>query len=226
MTYSQLAQRALAMACFVAPSLFVAGEATLALRLAPTYVLAPSTLFNLSVNKMQSAFLEYFAFLIMIPAFFALTSIIGQRAPRLAMTCAVMGLFGLGPLICGSYLNVNLAIASQAGTPMDWDFFQQNGPRPEQLIMGLPIVLYFLANVLLGGVVWRTGVLPRWAGALLIAAGFLMFDWTGPQLSGRPLLTGLLAAVSLLLVYTLVGAQLWREADETRVAGAREVMVS
>lgn len=227
MTYSQLVQRALAVVCFVAPLLFVVALVILALRLAPSYIFTPPAQANLSANRVPAAFLvAYFAHLLMIPAFFTLTAMVGQRAPRLAVTSAVMGLLGLGPLICGSFLDVNLGLVTQAGTPMEWDLFMPNGPRPEQLIMGLPILLYFLANILLGVTVWRMGVLPRWTGTLLIGAGLLMFDWTGPQLSGVPLLTGLLASLCLLVVYVQVGSRLWRSEGKERFAEARGMMVS
>jgi drug/metabolite transporter (DMT)-like permease len=39
----------------------------------------------------------------------------------------------------------------------------------------LVVVLLFLGNVLLGVAVWRSGTLPRWAGALLAAAAVLMY---------------------------------------------------
>jgi len=46
-------------------------------------------------------------------------------------------------------------------------------------VMGLTglavIVLSFLGNILLGVAVWRSGVLPRWAGALWAAAHVLMY---------------------------------------------------
>ena len=37
------------------------------------------------------------------------------------------------------------------------------------------IVLAFVGNVLLGIAVWRSGTLPRWAGALWVAAAVLMW---------------------------------------------------
>jgi hypothetical protein len=46
-------------------------------------------------------------------------------------------------------------------------------------VMGLTgfavIVLSFVGNILLGVAVWRSGVLPRWAGALWAAAHVLMY---------------------------------------------------
>ncbi|MBA2783181.1 MAG: hypothetical protein M3Q62_10080 [Actinomycetota bacterium] len=39
----------------------------------------------------------------------------------------------------------------------------------------LVIVLQFVGNILLGVAVWRSGTLPRWAGALWAAAHVLMY---------------------------------------------------
>jgi hypothetical protein len=39
----------------------------------------------------------------------------------------------------------------------------------------LVVVLLFLGNVLLGVAVWRSGTLPRWAGALWAGAAVLMY---------------------------------------------------
>jgi hypothetical protein len=39
------------------------------------------------------------------------------------------------------------------------------------------VVLVFVGNVLLGVAVWRSGVLPKWAGALWAAAAVLMYPF-------------------------------------------------
>jgi hypothetical protein len=225
MTYTRLAQRAMALACFLAPMLFLIHFIVHALALAPHYFMAPPKLVQASEHQLYSEFIGYWSAVLLIPAFFGLTYVVGQRVPRLAIVCAVMGLVGMVVLVCGSYLNVNVAIATQAGRPMEWDFFLNlGGPSPLQLIMGLPILLYFIANIILGIGVLRTGALPRWSGALLIAAGFLMFDWTGPQLSGVPLITGSLAAICLVIVYALVGARLWLGQGEAQAAEVRRAV--
>jgi hypothetical protein len=39
--------------------------------------------------------------------------------------------------------------------------------------MGVGVLLMLLGNVLLGAAVWRSGMLPRWAGALWVAGSAL-----------------------------------------------------
>ncbi len=41
--------------------------------------------------------------------------------------------------------------------------------------MGVSILLGFVGNVLLGVAVWRSGILPKWSGALWAAAPVLMY---------------------------------------------------
>ena len=43
------------------------------------------------------------------------------------------------------------------------------------LTVGVSILLAFVGNVLLGVAVWRSGILPKWAGALLAFAPVLMY---------------------------------------------------
>jgi hypothetical protein len=66
----------------------------------------------------------------------------------------------------------------------------------------LVIVLLFVGNVLLGIAVWRSGTLPRWAGALWIGAAVLMYPLgivyaalIGVQSTPRTVLVGALLLV-------------------------------
>jgi hypothetical protein len=43
------------------------------------------------------------------------------------------------------------------------------------LTVGVSILLAFVGNVLLGVAVWRSGILPKWAGALLAFAPVLIY---------------------------------------------------
>jgi hypothetical protein len=248
MAYTRLAQRAQALACFVAPALLVLAYIMLAARIG---LFAKGSVFNDSSLKFEHAFWGYWGFLLLIPAWFALTHVVGQKSPRLAVICAAVALFGFGAGITGAFLDFNVAVAVRDGFPMNWDFFTNTdslnigqtvettqvmtgvclragkivrcgptGPSVEQLVMGLPLVLYFLANIVLGIAILRTGALPKWSGGLLIAAILLGFDSTGPQPSGLPMLTGLLSALCLLVVYSIVGLRLWRGEAETPIMQA------
>ncbi len=253
MAYTRLAHRAQALACFLAPALFVLGSLLFVARLGPAGLFAGREVFNDTENKLEYMFFAYEAHLLMIPALFALAHFVGQKSPRLAVTCAALALFGLGSLIVNAYLELSVATAIRGGFPMNWDFFVGDtisatepvgtqhlmegvclrngnivrcgpvGPAPVLLFVGLPILLYFIAHILLGVGVLRTGVLPKWAGVLLIAAPLLQFDSNGPQPSGLPLLTSLLGALCLLVVYSLVGLRLWRGEAETPIMRAERV---
>jgi hypothetical protein len=91
----------------------------------------------------------------------------------------------------------------------------------------LVIVLMFVGNVLLGIAVWRSGVLPRWAGALWAAAAVLMYPLgivyavviLGVQSTPRTVLVG-----ALLLVIGggwIAFSALRRPSTETVGAGVR-----
>lgn len=244
MTYSRLVSRAQALACFIAPALAALAYILLATRVGSSGFFAQGSVFNNSALKLEHSFVGYWASLFIIPAFFALAGLVGETWPRLGVICSAMALVGLGPLITAYFLDLNVAVVVRDGFPMNWDFFinadslntraeitqvmtgvclqagrivrcGSPGISVEQLVMGLPILLYFIANIMLGVAVLRKSMLPRWSGALLIAFALLQFDSTGPQPSGVPLLTGLLSALCLVVVYWLVGLRLWRSASET-----------
>lgn len=254
MAYTRLAHRAQALACFLAPVLFVLAFLLVVARLGPASLFAEPAVFNDSENALEHSFSAYWAHLLMVPALFALAHLVGQKSPRLAVTCAVIALFGLGQLIASNELGMHVSIAVRNGFPMNWDFFIGDGfsatepagtqhlmegvclrngnivrcgpvgPSAAQLLTGLPILLYFIALILLGVGVLRTGVLPKWAGVLLIAAALLQFDSQGPQPSGLPVLTGLLSALCLLVVYSMVGLRLWRGEAKTHIMQGQRAM--
>jgi hypothetical protein len=252
MTYSRLAHRAQGLACFLAPALAVLAWLLLAAHYG-SLLIVPIVMNN-SSNQIAWNFFGYWAHLLLIPAFFGLAHLVGQKSPKLAVTCTILALLGLGTLITSHMRGMDVGIAIRDGFPINWDFFinvdstvvgapalgqptnnetliegvclRNNkivrcgalGITTEQMIVGLPIMLYFLANILLGVSIIRTGALPKWSGVLLIAAALLQFDATGPQPSGLPLLTGFLAALCLLLVYPLAGLRLWRGQVEGSMA--------
>lgn len=220
MTYPRMVQRATAIACFLGPALLILGSALYTTRPSGGGIFAGSELFNDPINKLEWVLCSYFGSLLILPAYFRLVAMVGERMPRLAMTAAPMGLLGIASLISGHNYEVSLATVDRAGIDVSWlTLIAPSGPSAAQLLVGLPIVLYFLSLLLLGYGVLRSGALPRWAGVPLIAAGLLQFDSAGPQPSGLPLLTWLLAVLCLALVYALVGARLWRGESAPAMAG-------
>lgn len=251
MSYTRLAHRAQGLACFIAPALLALAFLQLAARYGSLFV--GGAIMNDTRNQLEYHFFGYWAYLLMIPALFALAYFVGQKSPRLAVMCAVFALLGLGAGVAQSKEQVDVAVSIRDGFPINWDFFINidstqvgetlnteqlmegvclrggrivrcgpPGTSVEQLILGLPVLLYFIAHILLAVGIVRTGALPKWSGLLLIAAALLNFDSTGPQPSGVPLLTGLLSALCLLVVYSMVGLRLWRgEAEAPIMQGQR-----
>lgn len=98
MAYTRLAHRAQALACFVAPALLALAYIMLAARIG---LFAKGSQFNDGSLKLEYALLGYWASLLLIPAWFALVYLVGQKSPRLAVICATIALFGFGPVIVG-----------------------------------------------------------------------------------------------------------------------------
>jgi hypothetical protein len=218
MTYAQLARRATALACFLGPTLIILGVILYVARPGSPGLFADEAAINLWANNVELMTLSYFGHILLIPAFFGLTALVGQRMPRLAITAAAMGLLGLAAIISFAYQGLNIASAARNGAAISWDIFTQNGVTAAQLAAGLVHLLYHLAKIVLGVGILRTGVLPRWAGGLLILAGVLHFDSQGPGMLGVRVLTLLLTGLCLLAVYAVVGGRLWRGDEATTPA--------
>lgn len=217
--YTHLARRLTALACFLGPALLLLGSILYVVQPASGGLLADPETFNDPIHKLEWAFSGYFGHILLLPAFFALVARVGQRMPLLAITCAAMGLPGLAVAISSQNHEVSLATVDRNGMDVSWlTLVPSSGPSAAQLIVGLPIILYFLSMVILGIGVLRSSALPRWSGVPLILAGLLQFDATGPQPSGTPLLTWLLAALCLGLVYSQVGLLLWHGEPTTEAS--------
>jgi hypothetical protein len=93
---------------------------------------------------------------------------------------------------------------------------------------GLGILLLLVGNVLLGVAVWRSGTLPKWAGAIW-AASALMFYVLGAVLAmattGSSLLTQPLAAVLMVVSGGWIAWSVLRQpsAEAVRVAAQPRV---
>lgn len=219
MTYAHLARRATALACFLGPALSILGVILYLARPGSPGLLADEAAFNIQANNVELVALGYFGHILLIPAFFGLAALVGQRQPRLAITAAAMGLLGIAAVVGVNYQAVSIASAARSGVAIAWDIFYQNGVSAAQLAVGLIHLLYHLAKIALGVGILRTGALPRWAGALLIVAGLAQFDSIGPGMAGARVLMLLLASLCLLAVFAQVGARLWRGEGEQALAG-------
>ena len=97
-----------------------------------------------------------------------------------------MGLAAMVITVLGSALVLTWTGVSTFATPVEGQAYlagiEEYRKLPPSLAvtlqgatMGVSILLGFVGNVLLGVAVWRSGILPKWSGALWAAAPVLMY---------------------------------------------------
>src|ERR671921_2087014 len=97
-----------------------------------------------------------------------------------------MGLWAMVVTVLGSTLLLTWAGVSTFATPIEGQAYlagiEEYHELPtslastlQRLTVVVSIVLAFVGNVLLGVAVWRSGILPKWAGALWAFAPVLMY---------------------------------------------------
>ena len=104
----------------------------------------------------------------------------GTRAAR-------SGLVGMVLAVFGQSIFLFFGGVSAFGSPMEGQAYlagmnlgelpQSTAGNVQNLVLLLAILLCLVGNVLLGIAVWRSGSLPRWAGALWIVAALLMYPF-------------------------------------------------
>jgi hypothetical protein len=98
------------------------------------------------------------------------------RAGRLGLVAMVITVVGqaLSLIIGGVSTFASNAIgrAYLAGTE---DVMRVECPAAMSVLFGLAILLLVVGNVLLGVAVWRSGTLPKWAGAIWVASALLFY---------------------------------------------------
>jgi hypothetical protein len=103
----------------------------------------------------------------------------GSRAGRLGLVAMVIAIFG-------HTLFLTIGGVSTFATPVEGQAYlagiEEYSKLPTSLAVtaqtatfGVSVLLGFVGNVLLGLAVWRSGILPKWAGALWAAAPVLMY---------------------------------------------------
>lgn len=102
----------------------------------------------------------------------------GSRAPRL-------GLWGMVVAVLGQCMFLFFAGVSAFGSPMEGQAYlagmnldglpESTASVLQVFVMLAAILLSLVGNVLLGTAIWRSGTLPRWAGALWAFAAVLMY---------------------------------------------------
>jgi hypothetical protein len=127
-----------------------------------------------------------------------------SRAGRMGLAAMVMTVVGhaLSLVIGGvsTFASNALGRAYLAGIE---EVQQVEYPTAMMVIFGVAILLALVGNVLLGVAVWRSGTLPKWAGALWVASALMFYVLgavagmltTGASLPTQPV-GGLLIAIS------------------------------
>jgi type IV secretory pathway VirB2 component (pilin) len=101
------------------------------------------------------------------------------RAGSLALTAMVMG-------VVGNALNLTIFGFSTIISPVIGQLYLEDQPGVMEvneaifssaaflILSGPGMLLYLVGNILLGVAVWRSGTLPKWAGALYVPTGLVM----------------------------------------------------
>jgi hypothetical protein len=99
-----------------------------------------------------------------------------SRAGRLGLTAMVVTVVGHALfLVIGGVSAFALNAIGRAYLAGMKDVMQVQLPSAMSVTFGLGILLALVGNVLLGVAVWRSGTLPRWAGAIWAASALLFY---------------------------------------------------
>ena len=128
---------------------------------------------------LEHLFLSIFGIIFAILGVFALGAYLAtSRAGRMGLVAVVITVVGSGLFL--SVLGISTFAAPEQGQAylagMDYDKLPDSFADTVQALTGLGyILLGFVGNILLGVAIWRSGTLPKWAGALWAAAHVLLY---------------------------------------------------
>jgi hypothetical protein len=156
-TYQTLQQKALGLAFILGPLFLIVG--------AVIYLLGIGLNPGRAHSWIEGIFMTY-GIILMIPIYFELARILGQRSPIFGIICAITGL-GWGIGVMGATNRLMQVELIRVGLNEDiFDLFNHPGWMPVIIWM----LLGMFTSLLLGiGLLWRGGI-PRWAAVLLILA--------------------------------------------------------
>ena len=102
-----------------------------------------------------------------------------SRAGRLGLVAMVIAVFGHALfLLIGGVSTFATPVEGQAYLAGIEDYHKlptSLAVTAQTATLGVSVLLGFVGNVLLGVAVWRSGILPKWSGALWAAAPVLMY---------------------------------------------------
>ena len=166
-TYQTLQQKALGLAFILGPLLMMIGSAAYVLGIGLT---------PFGTDSWVDAIFITYGGLVMIPVYFELARILGQRAPIFGIICAVAGL-SWGLFVIPSTLKlVQMDIINAGLNESIWAISASSaGWSP----MFIGVALLHLTPILFGiGFLWKGGI-PRWAAGLLIVGAIFLVIGTG-----------------------------------------------
>jgi hypothetical protein len=210
--YDQLLLRAMAVACLLFPLLYL-GSAVF-------YALDPGTFFPepyewMGGNDVEQYGLLWLAWYAGLAAILGVSRLLKEAQPRLAAWAAL--LVFIGGLTQVGFMLQMLGRNALRRVPFETYHTVLLIDQSPVYIWSLSVLLWMIGLVMLGIGVWRSAVLPRWVGALLVVGTLAFFMWQGPGgavSSVIPLIGFPLGALCFLLAFPVVGWTLWRNVTE------------
>jgi hypothetical protein len=161
---------------------------------------------------------------LMIFGVLALGAILSRsRAPRVALWGTVLAVAGqILFLVPGTISTIATPAVGAAYLTGNRDVMALEFSPALTLITGLALLLAVAGNIILGLAIWRSGVLPKWAGLIWIAAtlvfyvfgAFLGMATTGASLLTQPVGALLLAISSAWIAWTVLRSRPARDLTE------------
>jgi hypothetical protein len=156
--YQSLQQKVLGLAFIVGPLLLAMGMVI--------YLLGIERSLDGTASWVEGIFMA-FGGLIMVPVFFELARILGQRAPIFGIICAVAGLSWALNIVAAAAKLIQMDIINAGLNESIWNVI---GATPGWIPIFIGMVLGLLTPLFLGvAFLWKGGI-PRWAAVLLILA--------------------------------------------------------
>lgn len=206
-SYEQMLQKGMAVACFIFPLLFLVSA---------IFFLTSAREFNteagqwIGSNDVSQFRFVTWAWFTMIPAAIGLTRLLKDEKPRLAFWGVVFILIGGLHQAADHRVEFRLSELRLEGFEVFWN--TGGALRSPLDIIGLTVLLWMIGLIMLGIASWRTGVLPKWVSSLIVLGPFAYFLYQGPGgiVPAIPPVMYVIAAVSFLLAFPVVGLRLWR----------------
>lgn len=208
LTYERMLQKAMAVACFLFPLFYLVSA---------VYALTGTSEFNadavqwIGSNDVEQYRFSAWAWFAMIPAVVGITRLLQTKSPRLAFWGVVFVYIGGLHQVANDRIEVRYSQLRGVGIDVAWN---TGGIAFSPLdFIGLTILLWMIGMIMLGIAVWRTGILPKWVGALIALGAFSFFMYQGPGaiIPALPPIAYLVAGICYLLAFPVVGLILWRE---------------